>query len=231
MKTPPTVFTACLTALFALGTGAIEAKAETQSRYIVFEHSESPDGRYAVAWGLATAELLDTTDADRLFGRFHHRNVENYLVDLRKNEVLCTIGSKHFKLRHRARNHFSLSVLWRADSKAVVVAEHAKWFTPFVAVIYVSDSLGNDPFKRPADQLVITQALVETHLKLLQKGAPQHMDDFHSLSHHFGPVKWEANHRVRFHAKARIPKKRSFPESTFILNVPADGLAGLLEGP
>ena len=85
--------------------------------FLIFPKTESPDGRYAVAWGLpkhpdvwakvcqfakqhpSDAELTeqDEKEGSEVFERVHgvEQDVQNYLVDLRDQKIIRTIRCPH----------------------------------------------------------------------------------------------------------------------------------------
>ena len=89
-------------------------------RHILFEGTNSPDGRYALAWGLSDFSDLDASDAEKCTSKLNFDLiVENYIVNLKSGKIVATVGSAHFSVGHIVRNHGSISACWRADSKAV----------------------------------------------------------------------------------------------------------------
>ena len=109
--------------------------------WLVFTDTESPDRRYAVAWGLPKhpelwAEICRSMrdkaqrsfeEDEKLADQIPADDVENYIVDLREKKVLARLQSKrdlvpnYYQLAFLRPNHHGLEVLWSRAGDIVVV--------------------------------------------------------------------------------------------------------------
>jgi len=127
------------------GIGAEGQEAGREQAWLVFAGTESPDGRYAVAWGLPKhpgiwADICRSfrDQAQRKFEddekiEIPKDDVENYIVDLREEKVLARLGSNHqlvsnyWHLPHLRPNRHHLDVVWSRASDIVIVNHVFRW--------------------------------------------------------------------------------------------------------
>ncbi|WP_348542695.1 hypothetical protein [Chthoniobacter sp.] len=107
-------------ALGLLLCGGLAAHADES--FAVLEGAESPDHRYAVAWGVKGVADLDA----HLKGSREPApsdTIENYLLDVAGKKILATLNSGYWP----SQNHHSLEVVWSADNKTVAVLNGGHW--------------------------------------------------------------------------------------------------------
>ncbi|MDF1753662.1 MAG: hypothetical protein P1U89_12860 [Verrucomicrobiales bacterium] len=112
--------------------------------WIPFQGTESPDGRYVIAWGISEYTRFDDSDPDALFEKLDLDAVRNFIVDVKEGYIVKALPSRYFSLQGRAENHGSLDVKWRSDSKAVAVVYGGKWEPREIFVSYFTGISGND---------------------------------------------------------------------------------------
>lgn len=120
-------------ALLGLGGGA---RLWAEESFIVLPETQSPDGRFAVGWGLPKhpeiwnkARPITTDQAESFIvevGQFEE-DVENYIVDLRATQVLGKLGSHYYATAEFRPNRHHLDVVWTAASDLVVVNHTFRW--------------------------------------------------------------------------------------------------------
>lgn len=122
-----------LCALLGIGGGA---RVWADDSFIVLPETQSPDGRFAVGWGLPkhpeiwnkarpiTKEQAEAFIAD--VGQFEV-DVENYVVDLRATQMLGKLGSHYWATAELRPNRHDLDVVWSAASDLVLVNHTYRW--------------------------------------------------------------------------------------------------------
>ncbi len=118
-----------------LGTGG-NARLWADSAFIVLPETQSPDGRFAVGWGLPKhpeiwnkARESKEGQAESLVadvGEFEE-DVENYVVDLRAAQVVSKLGSHYWLVAEVRPNRHHLDVVWSAASDLVLVNHTFRW--------------------------------------------------------------------------------------------------------
>ena len=146
-------------------------KVETASvapKWSIIPHTESPDGRYAIAWGMreqgpvwdsvvASYREQDRRDFDKDAEiDVQVEDVENYLIDLRTKSIAFrfaeTTLAPYWQLPHLAPNRHSLDVVWTPDSSLVVLNRTMRWDCYSCGAILFEGG-------KPAATLDLTQAL------------------------------------------------------------------------
>lgn len=120
-------------ALLGIGGGA---RLWAQDSFIVLPETQSPDGRFAVGWGLPKhpeiwnkAREMKEDQAEALIadiGQFEE-DVENYVVDLRATQVLGKLGSHYWEATELRPNRHHLDVVWSEASDLVLVNHTFRW--------------------------------------------------------------------------------------------------------
>ena len=120
-------------ALLGIGGGA---QLWAQDEFVVLPETQSPDGRFAVGWGLPKhpeiwnkARQTTKDQAESLIADVEEfeEDVENYVVDLRATEVLGKLGSHYWATTELRPNRHHLDVVWSAASDLVVVNHTFRW--------------------------------------------------------------------------------------------------------
>ncbi|OKH39874.1 hypothetical protein NIES2101_35350 [Calothrix sp. HK-06] len=101
-------------------------------KYQIFDSTNSPNKRYAVAWGIpgrkSNSPELDTND--------DFDKVENYLVDTKTNKVITKLKySKTFP----NENHGGITTAWTPNSKLLLVVHNGKWQPRNVSLVNVNN--------------------------------------------------------------------------------------------
>jgi hypothetical protein len=120
-------------ALLGIGGGARLWAADS---FIVLPETQSPDGRFAVGWGLPKhpeiwnrARESKEDQAESLIadvGEFEE-DVENYVVNLRTAQVLGRLGSHYWATPELRPNRHGLDVVWSAAGDLVLVNHTFRW--------------------------------------------------------------------------------------------------------
>ena len=118
--------------LLALGASAQESppSAEGSPAFIVFEETKSPDGRYAIAWG-----IKDRPDVRQYLNSVprpepdeFETDVENYIIDLHAQKIVATTGAHYWgEPDYGYANYQGLEVKWSADSEILVLLYSLRW--------------------------------------------------------------------------------------------------------
>ena len=107
-----------------------------EKAYSVFDGTESPDGRFAVAWGLpkhpdiwTKVATADQANAETILGDVGtvEGDVENYLVDLREKTILCKLSSTYRTVGDLRPNRHHLEVVWSRAGDIVIVNHIFRW--------------------------------------------------------------------------------------------------------
>ena len=133
-----------------LGIGG-NARLSAEDSFIILPGTQSPDGRFAVAWGLPKHPELwnkvreEEDQAESLItdvGQFEE-DVENYVVDVHSTQVLGELGSHYWKVDKLRPNRHDLDVVWSAASDLVVVNHTFRWdCRAFEAVRIIDGKIG-----------------------------------------------------------------------------------------
>ncbi|HWM23579.1 MAG TPA: hypothetical protein VNP98_02045 [Chthoniobacterales bacterium] len=112
------------------------ARAWAEDSFIVLPGTQSPNGRFAVGWGLPKhpeiwnkARESKEDQAGALItdvGEFEE-DVENYVVDLRAQQVVGKLGSHYWLVAEVMPNRHQLDVVWSAASDLVLVNHTFRW--------------------------------------------------------------------------------------------------------
>ncbi len=126
--------------------------AQNEAPYVVVEDTTSPDGRYAVAWGIQneTIDLQDTADLDL-------DRVENFLIDLNTGSQIATLGTTFFATPDFTKNHASLSTSWKEDSRGLFVVESTKWGFDTAVVVYITQP--DKDYDQCSDVIPVSEAI------------------------------------------------------------------------
>jgi hypothetical protein len=132
-----------------LGIGG-DVWASAEGSFIVFPETQSPDGRFAVGWGLpkhpeiwnkvreSKEDQAEALIAD--IGQFEE-DVENYVVDLRAAQVLGKLGSHYFATAELRPNRHDLDVVWSAASDLVLVNHTFRWDCRSFEAVRISEGI------------------------------------------------------------------------------------------
>jgi len=96
------------------------------SGYVVYENTESPDGRYGIL-----VPSMDAWEEDESLGE------TNYLADLKSHRLLGKIrGADYFE----HQNHRGLQIVWAPDSTWCVVEYDGRFGFDNISILEVKDS-------------------------------------------------------------------------------------------
>ena len=182
---------------FALTIGA--ARAQNAPAHIAFEGSESPDGRFAIAWGIPYRTIdpsgLANDDLDK---------IENFIIDVQSDTVIATLGTRHFT----GANHGSLSISWRNDSLAVFVIENAKWQYHSAVVVYIVAP--EKDYERSSDAIPVTIALRRAIRAEIARRHPDRQAVIPGLAISASARQWSGDHKVLLDVTGEVPKLDEF---------------------
>jgi hypothetical protein len=112
--------------------------------YDVFPGTGSPDGRFAIAWGIPgvtidSARLREADGENKYVGEVLTQadRAQNYLVDVKKQSIVATLAG--FKGHYR-ENHGGVSASWSKTEPVAVVTHHSKWEPRALALVSTSGS-------------------------------------------------------------------------------------------
>jgi hypothetical protein len=110
----------------------------------VFPETRSPDGRFAVAWGIP-GKAIDSAQLRENGGEGDYASevlgecdkAQNYLVDLKKPGIVATLtGFKGFF----RENHGGVSARWSKTQPVALVTHHGKWEPRALSLVSTSGS-------------------------------------------------------------------------------------------
>jgi hypothetical protein len=132
-------------ALLGIGGGT---RLWAENSFIVVPETQSPDGRFAIGWGLPkhpeiwnkarpiTKDQAESFIAD--VGQFEE-DVENYVVDLHATQVLGKLGSHYWATAELRPNRHGLDVVWSAASDLVLVNHTFRWDCRALEAVRISE--------------------------------------------------------------------------------------------
>lgn len=136
-----------------LGIGG-EARLLAEGSFIVLPETQSPDGRFAVGWGLPKHpeiwNKVGETKEDQAgaliadVGQFED-DVENYVVDLRATQVLGKLGSHYWLVGELRPNRHQLDIVWSAASDLVLVNHTFRWDCRALEAVRISEGKTGAP--------------------------------------------------------------------------------------
>ena len=130
-----------------LGIGG-NARLSAEDSFIVLPETQSPDGRFAVGWGLPKhpeiwnkAREGKEDQAGALIGDVgdFEEDVENYVVDLRATQVVGKLGSHYWQAAGVRPNRHHLDVVWSVASDLVLVNHTFRWDCRAFEAVRISD--------------------------------------------------------------------------------------------
>jgi hypothetical protein len=115
-----------------------------ERRFIEFEGTASPDGRYAVGWSFPASKKVDwqklmkgapdemmTDEQSKYFDELigdDARDVENYILEKKTAQPVLTLSDfNHWSFRGFGLNRSAVHAAWTPKSDMVVVAQDARW--------------------------------------------------------------------------------------------------------
>ncbi len=177
--------------------GSAEAKDERP--FVLFEGTASPDGRYALAWGIPY-QMLDVSDMEKLISGLNPEALENFIIDLKSGEPVATTGTGHFP----NANHGSIVALWRDDSKAVVVVEGGKWQFNTASVIYIVAP--DKEYGSASDPIPLSTSLRRSIKAKLAQEYPNEKEVIEQFAISVHPKAWVDAESVVFEVIGQVPK-------------------------
>lgn len=156
-----------------LTTGAAEPSSMAgAASFVVLPETTSPDGRYAVAWGLpkhpeiwktVQQGFAEPSQASEAFYAKVAQAVEaseNYLVDLRAKEIVQKLSSNYWHLEDRyqvddASQRDTFEAAWSPTSDLVITSHTHRWVTLSVAAARIDPTgtvsvVNLEPVLKPA---------------------------------------------------------------------------------
>jgi len=167
--------------------------------FLVLDETTSPDGKYAVGWGVPYTELEEGNLGDQL-STLNLDAVENYLVDLERDEILGVLDSAYFP----GKNRGGIFCIWREDSGAVFVIELARFGYLNASVSYLVDPEDTwDPF---SDTISVTKGMRRTVLREIEKRHPEEKESIADFYLSLYPKKWTGAQEILFEVTGEVPK-------------------------
>ena len=200
--------------LFALSSTAI---AQNEKPYLLIADTTSPDGNYAVAWGVSDG-MLDLSSPDALSGSLSSGTIENYLVDLRNGNQVAVLDTSYFGHDDFAKNHAYFKATWRGDSKALMISENGKWETGSISVVHFVDPAHEwDPCSDVIPCIQAARRLIKSEI------AKQHPATAGDYAITITPEHWLDDQTVLINVFAEIPKNFDAPsfETSLKVTVPS----------
>lgn len=209
-------FSAAFSALLFLGT---TVSAQSGLEHVLIEGTTSPDGRYAVAWGIPyeTVDLQNPGDIDL-------NRVENFLINLETGSRIATLGTSYFATAEFEKNHASFTASWREDSRAVFFLEGTKWGFETAAVVYITHP--ENAYDPCSDVIPVSQAIRRAVRRRIEAQHPEvgdRLPDFVVSAHPELPV-WSET--LTLMTSAVIPKSEDsiFFEEKLSVTLPGPDL-------
>ena len=205
---------------------AVPASAQQEVPFLVIDGTTSPNGRYAIGWGIPY-EMLNLSDPDNLLSTIDTEKVENYLVDLQLGEVMATLSSTHFASGGGVKNHSSLMVSWRIDSLAAFIVGDGKWEYDSVEVIYVVEP--EKAWGQCSDAIPVTASLNRLFRSRLKQTFPGKDDVIDEFVFSVSPEGWTGENSIQIQAFGQLVKQESDVEldEVFTLTLPKPDLVGI----
>ncbi|NNE91668.1 MAG: hypothetical protein HKN23_08475 [Verrucomicrobiales bacterium] len=207
-----------LTAVFFILPFGENLNAQDRSPFSVFEDTKSPDGRFAIAWGIKNSakppgKIDDLSDAE-------FDLIENYLVDTQKGAILTATGTTYFP----GKNYGSISVSWREDSRAAMIVEGGKWANAYSAVVYITDP--DDEWNACSDVIPLNRSLDGALRAEILKRHPRKRKAIEDFVIGAYPVKWTGENRILLDVTGEVPKDLDsfFYEGKLEANLPGPNL-------
>jgi len=125
----------------------------------VIPGTDSPSGKYAVAWGIKGNSKVDWKRLEGGDDKYldslladPEKTVEDYVVNRHSKTVIGTVHGVHYwKIANRSENHGSMQVAWSSDERLAFIVHGGKWtFQSFDAVslqngaLVHQDDIGNE---------------------------------------------------------------------------------------
>jgi hypothetical protein len=132
-------------ALLGMGGGA---RLWAEGSFIVLPGTQSPDGRFAVGWGLPKhpeiwnkAREIKEDQAESLIADVEQfeDDVENYVVDVRATQVLGKLASHYWSVGELRPNRHELDIVWSAAGDLVLVNHTFRWECRALEAVRISD--------------------------------------------------------------------------------------------
>ncbi|MDF1825000.1 MAG: hypothetical protein P1U68_10180 [Verrucomicrobiales bacterium] len=206
--------------ILILSAGA--ALSQNSQSHLLIEDTTSPDGRYAIGWGIpyVNAKLASANDLDL-------EAAENYLIDLTTGDQIATLGTHYFATEEYTKNHSGISTAWRSDSRALFFVEASKWGFERAGVIYLTSP--DKGYDQCSDAIPLGQSLRSIVRAEMKKDHPQlsdRLNDFEISAYPLTPV-WKDN--LSLNVTAEVPKSADemFYEKAISVALPGPDLLTL----
>jgi hypothetical protein len=129
----------------------------------IIEESASPDGRYAVAWGL-NIPGKGPQRSDEMADE-NQEGLVNYIVDFQADKALAITGGTHFGPKP-SYNHWEHRALWSADSSLLIQTLDMKWATVSAEAFRIAGGKATRMTSVLADvQAAVEAKLAKSHAK------------------------------------------------------------------
>ena len=167
--------------------------------YLVIQGTDSPDGRYAVAWGSPEAKV-DRSDPHAILQ--NPIQLEIWLVERETGKIMATLDSEQWHSEKIFRYFSDVSTCWRADGKAVLVVQNNRWSLGWVTAMFLD--AGDEDDSRV---LELTEPLLEALQNRLLLKHPGKEEGVRHLSYSVIPMSWVDNDSVRIGSGGQLPKR------------------------
>ena len=214
-----------LSALILSSICSVSSGQAEPSHFLLIDKTTSPDGKYALAWGMSDFSPLDPSKPEAIQENLDPDSVENYVVELETGAIMATLSTTYFAAGDFEKNHGSLSALWRDDSKALVIVEDGKWESQVVAVTYVVDP--DHEFDRFSDVIPLVGTMNRQIRAGILKQNPTKAEAIEMFGISVSPKQWMAADTLQFGVSAFIPKdSEEFGfEGEFQMKLPGPNIA------
>ncbi|MEP4077063.1 hypothetical protein [Haloferula sp.] len=193
----------CHTLLLLVVAALAGPTASAQPTFIPFEGTNSPDGRYCLAWGMGQ-NPLDLSNMDRFIEKFDPYAVENYLIDLEKKTIVAVLGTQHYAVKSFSKNRGAIFASWRKDSKALLVEEPHRFGSAAVVLVYLGNS--GQSFGTGFDAIPLTGTMKREALAKMLEQHPAEKETILSFTISFTSIEWTGDYQFKSKVIGEVPK-------------------------
>lgn len=112
--------------------------------FILLSDTASPDEKYSLAWGYASASVdfakLNKGDEEYFNTIPEEDAVENYIVASATGKIVGKLeNSDYFKIGEMSKNHADMLIAWSEDAKLLLYGLSSKWQTDTIDIYKVTE--------------------------------------------------------------------------------------------
>ena len=176
---------ACVLAAAPSARGAEPDQSDGADSFVVVPETTSPDGRYAIAWGLPKHPEIwrdvkqvagsSAKSAEAIYAKLSRvvEDAENYVVDLRAKKIVQKLNSNYWHVEDRslvdeASQRDTFETAWSKAGDVVVTTHTHRWVTLSVAAVRIEAGkaamVDLEPVLKPAALKSFDQSIKKARL-------------------------------------------------------------------